>query len=334
MQRKPDSYAAAAKGALFLLLCFVPFAMAYAAPDFDLVAPVQSGFQQFLVRVGALVEGAVTSAAFQTPVNMLWLSFAVFLIIETARKYALGSVVIWEFFSVAILLLFSRVFMSMYSTLTDGIWNFFLGAALVLQKEMIGTDNMFFAPEFIVKLVRSIQFPDVFSISELFNSVKLGFGLVIISIATMLLSAIAYFVVVYGTWGVAIAKLIGLLFIPTLLLERTSFLFDGWLRFFLGFCVYGLIAQLNIVMVAVAMALYFGFALPPSTTAISPTIIPSITEVSELFGLFTFLLVGIFSLFSTGRFASTVLSGAGGGGLGNAMMSGARSVTQVVRGIK
>lgn len=57
MQRKPDSYAAAAKGALFLLLCFVPFAMAYAAPDFDLVAPVQSGFQQFLVRVGALVEG-------------------------------------------------------------------------------------------------------------------------------------------------------------------------------------------------------------------------------------------------------------------------------------
>ncbi|WKB50509.1 type IV secretion system protein [Eleftheria terrae] len=292
---------------------------------------IVTGWNRFIASVTALTNAAITSAAFVSMVDIMWMTFALVLTIWTAMEYMFKKADVLDILTVALLMLMTRVLMASYPTLTTAIWQAGIGYSSALQQAMLGNDALFFAPQFLTAVAQSITFPSLPTL-DVGEALALALNLFVLGLVIFLLSVMSYLVAMWGFWGFTLAKLIGLTFIPFLLYQRLAFLFDGWLRFFLGFVVYYMVARLNLVLVVCAIALYFGVSMPPSITEVRPTAIPEISQLSELIGLLTFAVIGILALFSTGRFASTILSGAGGGGMGMAAHGAARSLAKAALG--
>ena len=65
---------------------------------------------------------------------------------------------------------------------------------------------------------------------------------VVIQVMIAALSAIVSAIIAYGAIGSAVIGLLGPLFIPFLVFQKLEFLFWGWLRAFIGFCFYKVLA--------------------------------------------------------------------------------------------
>ncbi|RZI40358.1 hypothetical protein EGT07_23740 [Herbaspirillum sp. HC18] len=319
---------------LFLVsLLLAPQISAFAAaPDLAEYEPIRSGFESFLGKVATITKLAINAPDYVIAVDRLWMFFAILLLIWTGFKFAFKGAEFQEWLAIAIMAMMTRVLISTYDTLTAGIWEFGSGVGAAIQLAMVGNDELFFGPKFIVELVKQITLP-TYGLLDIFAALYGALAALIVGVLSIVLSVMAFVASIWGLWGYTLSKVIGLLFVPFLLYERLSFLFDGWLRFFFGFVIYGLVARVNTVLVVVALSMYYGIPVPPSG-GMATIPIPAISSITELLGLATFAMVGIIALASTGRFAATILSGAGGGGIGLAASQFARSVASVALGKK
>jgi type IV secretory pathway VirB6-like protein len=140
-------------------------------------------------------------------------------------------------------------------------------------------------------------------------AVGTGLVLVALGIASLITD-------IWGFWGFAIAMAIGPVMLPFVLYPRLSFLFDGWVRFFIGFMVYTIIARINLALVAVALMTFqkatVGALLSGQVYAGT---VPPVKNFAEVIGLLLFAGVGLFTLTATGSFARSMVMGAGGGGV-------------------
>lgn len=301
---------------------FIP-TLGLAAPALTSFAGIKAGWAAFLANIGTLTSAGLASLVASGIPDILWSFFALILFVWTVTRWVFNDATFFDGLHMVVLLLMTRVLMASFDLLTSAIWDAGVGIGDAIQLGMVGTTDLFFGPSFITKVVNNIVWPP-FGVN-LAADILLALSIVTLGVVSVILSALAFIAAVWGFWGYTLAKLIGLIFIPTLLYERLSFLFDGWLRFFFGFVFYLIIARLNLVLVASSFAIYLG--LPLTTTAPPPIVLPTITGLTDLLGLFVFFLIGILALFSTARFASTLMSGAGGGGIGGAIHGAARSIT-------
>ena len=301
-----------------------------APPQTD--SAIADGFNNFITKINTLTTTAIQQQDFASFIDFLFLFLVIILVVTTMSKYSMKVKNIADVFGMVILILAVKVMMVGYSGTMDAFWNLATGVAGSLQKGMVGTDDLFFAPKFLGSMMKSITFSGGGGWTEPFLAMKGALIVFFSSGLMMLLSMLSYVAAIWGFWGFQLAKLLGLLFVPTLLIERINFLFDGWLRFMIGFVVYYIVARLNLVMVACALAMYAGVGLPPTPTS-SPVEFPDIQSVFEVYGLLTFTLVGLLALFSTGKFAATIVGGAGGGGMGSAVMGATRLAGKVAAGL-
>jgi TrbL/VirB6 plasmid conjugal transfer protein len=148
------------------------------------------------------------------------------------------------------------------------------------------------------------------------NSIGAMLGAITAGILMPVLGIAALIVDIWGFWGCVLAIAVSSIFVPFLLYERLQFLFDGWLRFFVGMLVYMIIARVNIGLVALAIMSYLGYAASDLLTpgGLIAMVLP-VTKIQDTLGMVMMLGVGLFSLFATGGFARAVVSGAGGGGV-------------------
>lgn len=314
----------------FLYLFQYTYAVA-AGPNPSETGPVLAGFERFIAKVSHLIDGGIADPDFVYFTGLLFNFFVILTITWTMFKFAFRGLNVEDILTQVLLILMVNVLMSTFTTWTNACWGIAEGVAGSLQNGMLGTKDSFFAPQYIANILSSITFGD-FS-AMIFNPVKafvVGFNIIILTVAMVLLSALSFIAVMWGFWGFSLAKLIGLMFIPFLLYERLSFLFDGWLRFFFGFIIYYIIARLNVVMVACSLALYFNLPVPMQLGPLQPIEMPMMSSMFESLGVIVFLIVGLLSLFSTGKFAATIISGAGGGGMGSAASSAARMAAKVM----
>src|SRR5271156_2215605 len=65
---------------------------------------------------------------------------------------------------------------------------------------------------------------------------------VLIQVILAFFSAVVSVIVAYGAISTAVVGLLGPVFIPFLVLDKLEFLFWGWLRAFIGFCFYKVLA--------------------------------------------------------------------------------------------
>jgi hypothetical protein len=138
---------------------------------------------------------------------------------------------------------------------------------------------------------------------------------VVIQVLIAALSAIVIAIIAYGAIGSAVIGLLGPVFIPFLIFQKLEFLFWGWLRAFIGFCFYKVLAAAVFSILGHLLAQYYtqliGFSDPGNM-------------VKELPLLILLVFVNIYVLFKIPTMTQALFSGhAGGGssGLGVTMMA-------------
>jgi len=165
-----------------------------------------------------------------------------------------------------------------------------------IQKGMIGTSDPYFALEFIYDVVQNIKQED----AGLLDSVSSALRFAVMASTIQLLSIMSFFVTAWATWGYALAKLVGWMLVPLLLLPATAQWFNKWVGFFVGFLFYEILGRANIAMVLMLITSFFNLSL---TVRPSRPIILNGDALSDFTGLLAMLFVSILALASTGKFA-------------------------------
>ena len=138
---------------------------------------------------------------------------------------------------------------------------------------------------------------------------------VIIQVLIAVLSAAVSAIIAYGAIGSAVIGLLGPIFIPFLVFQKLDFLFWGWLRAFIGFCFYKVLAAAVFSILAHLLAQYYSELAAFSDPG---------NMVQELPLLILLVLVNIYILFKIPAMTQSLFGGHTGGhdgGLGVAMMA-------------
>jgi type IV secretory pathway VirB6-like protein len=137
--------------------------------------------------------------------------------------------------------------------------------------------------------------PGVFSIHE-----ELTYFVMALALAAM--EAVALAVVAYGYVAAAVCVLIGPIFIPFFIVPKLDFLFWGWLKAFIGFSFYQVVASAFIFVFAKVLLAMLG-VIGPITLSNAFVILPS---------LFVTLMVCIYGLVKIPELTMSILSGSTG----------------------
>lgn len=138
---------------------------------------------------------------------------------------------------------------------------------------------------------------------------------VIIQVLIAILSAVVSAIIAYGAIASAAIGLLGPVFIPFLVFNKLEFLFWGWLRAFMGFCFYKVLAAAVFSILAHVLAEYYTQLVAFSDPG---------NMVQELPLLILLVLVNVYILFKIPAMTQSLFSGhtgGGGSGLGMAMMA-------------
>jgi hypothetical protein len=307
---------------LVLLLLSIPTAvLAESPPTFS---ESMGRFNTFMQNTGVLLDNILADGSIGNFVNIEWVTIAIYLLVIAAAKYVLGDLSILDLIHPLLMVLVTRILIDNYDYLTGICWDMSEGIASGIQYAAIGNSDPFFLPGFINDVMQGIEYNDVswWSAFWTFVSANVVFALV------FLFSVLGFIANVWCLWGYALSKIIGLFFVPFLMLKRGSFLFDGWVRLFTGFLVYGVIARVNLLLTVLAIKSLFG--IPGYAINTSYNVRWDFNGLADIIGLVAFLIVGILALISTGRFASAVVSGATG--FGSSVNTAALSLSRIVRG--
>jgi type IV secretory pathway VirB6-like protein len=134
-----------------------------------------------------------------------------------------------------------------------------------------------------------------------------------------LLAAIVSAILAYGAIAATIIGLLGPIFIPFLVFDKLDWLFWGWLKAYLGFSFYKVIAAATMNVLAHVLTNYY--------IQLGQSISDPSTIVQTLPLLILLVLVNVYILFKIPAMSHSLFGGGGGhgGGLGAAMMA-ARAV--------
>ena len=275
-------------------------------------------------RVTVVLKSILSDPDLSGFVNALWNSLTIMLLFTAFARYSMGVISVYELVHPLLLILVTRIMLNNYDYMTSLCWYWSEGIAGGIQKAVVGSSDPFILPGFIHDVVSGIETSDI----GFFSGVKLLFASNLVLAIIFLMSLLAFLANTWALWGYAMAKIIGWFFIPFIMVKRTSYLFDGWVRLFTGFLVYGIIARANLLLTVLAVKAFFG--IPGYAVDTAAPIRIDFQGIADLFGLSAFLFIAILSLIATGRFATTVVSGAGG--FGDSVRSVAQNLAMVIKG--
>ncbi len=127
---------------------------------------------------------------------------------------------------------------------------------------------------------------------------------VIIQVLVATLAAVVSAIVAYGAVASAVTGLLGPVFIPFLVFNKLEFLFWGWLRAFIGFCFYKVLAAAVLSILSHLLAQYYSELVAFSDPG---------NMVKELPLLILLVLVCVYILFKVPAMTMSIFSGSTGG---------------------
>jgi len=143
---------------------------------------------------------------------------------------------------------------------------------------------------------------------------------VIIQVLIATLTAVVSAIVAYGAVASAVTGLLGPVFIPFLVFDKLDFLFWSWLRAFIGFCFYKVLAAAVLSILGHLLAQYYSQLVAFSDPG---------NMVKELPLLILLVLVNVYILFKIPALTMSIFSGSTGGhdgGMGIATYVAARAL--------
>ena len=265
-------------------------------------------FDSFMTNTKVLLNNIMNDNLLNAFINAEWNCFAIILIVIALSKYILDSLALVDLIQPLLIILISRILLDNFDFLTSLCWDMSEGISTGIQRAAIGSADPSMLPAFINDVAEAFKHTNVNLLTKFwtFLAANAVFGMI------FLFSVVGFIAQTWALYGYALSKIIGLFFIPFMMLKKTSFLFDGWVRLFTGFLVYGVIAKANLILAVIAFKTLFG--LPGYAVDTSYNISLDFDGLSDIMGLVGFMLVSLLALISTGRFASSIVSGAQGFG--------------------
>jgi len=217
-----------------------------------------------------------------------------------------------KFLNFFMLISFAYMMVKFYDTTIPGIGyslrGFINGGAQYLVS-VIGTDSV----TSIQNTLNQAQATGGPGITKALMNPYYAIVYVIIQVLIAVLSAVVSAIIAYGAIASAAIGLLGPVFIPFLVFQKLDFLFWGWLRAFIGFCFYKVLAAAVFNILGSLLAQYYtqliGFSDPGNM-------------VTQLPLLILLVLVNVYVLFKIPVITHSLFSGhVGGGGSGLGMLA-------------
>jgi hypothetical protein len=123
---------------------------------------------------------------------------------------------------------------------------------------------------------------------------------VIIQVLLAVLAAVVSAIVAYGAIASSVCGLLGPVFIPFIVFDKLEFLFWGWLRAFIGFCFYKVLAAAVLSILGHLLAQYYSELVAFSDPG---------NMVKELPLLILLVLVNVYILFKVPAMTASIFSG-------------------------
>lgn len=262
----------------------------------------------------------------------LFRMFAAFMLIYLLMAYVFRGTSFDEILSTFLLIMMVRVLMLGYLPIVDALWEWSRDAGGLLQEVLLGTRDPYL-PTALWTLVMAKMNPDV----GIFSGIIVFVNTLVLMLLAAILAMLGWFASIWAFWGFTVAKLVGFMFIPMLLFDRLSFLFDGWLRFALGFLIYGILVKVNIALITLGLMWWFGLTEITSAPGTISLLGLGSLFTGDLFGMIALFLIGILSLIATGNFSTAIAGGVGGMGQSVravAMVAGGAMARNLMKGKK
>lgn len=290
------------------LLMFIGFPKpTYAAQASGSYVGLSSHMGHFWQQSSLALQRVMNQPDLQQYTFMLWAGFSFILLANLLMMYMLGGTHIYSIIQSVLMIATVRILMNHFDDITGALWNTSEGIALGIQKATLGTTDLWFASGFIQDVMGSISI-DWFS----FDFIVQGILVILLYVLCTALSVMAFLASVWSLWGYILAKMIGLFFLPFILFERLSWLFDGWLRFFIGFLVYGILARINVILGVICIKSFLN--LPSGQLPTGTSFFYSTDKPDDVITLLCVLAICLAALASSGRFASAIVAGTSGFG--------------------
>ncbi|ERK05600.1 hypothetical protein L580_3310 [Serratia fonticola AU-P3(3)] len=305
------------KNRMLILLCSMFLAFPAYAANNKLTQKIDQNINEYL-------DAVLSSSG--SDIYVYVMAFATFLMFVCAvgeiLKFIMGEPDWVAAFTLIILWFITMALISSYGMVTSTIKYAFGELADTFQYLTIGNKDPMFLSTFIDNVIgKAIQAPD----TGITDTIFMWAITIVWAILSIILQAAFYLTDVYITLGLALAQMVGVLFIPFLIAPWTRSIFDGWVRFFIGWGVFGLVLRITCLLTMLVMkatinaAGSFDFTIPNVTNTdlinanyevIRPLIITD-ANLELLIAIIIFGFISCLMIFSAFSFAKALSSGVG-----------------------
>lgn len=252
-----------------------------------------------------------------------WMIFTTFSVIGLVTEigkfiwggYAKDSLVIFLFYWFA-----TFIILGSYSAFTDAIWGIGVGISNAYQQHLVGNTDNFFLAQFVHKAMSAVVVDEI----GIFDTGRLWFYYGQWMFVGAILDLVAWLASMWADFGYALAKVVGIVFVPFLLLPATRNLFDSWFRFLTGFVMLLIVLKATMVVCCITVKAVLGtlgvsfagngYGDPASVVNIAKDNMYVLGDTAAMLG------VAILFVLSSFAFAGSLAAGVGNlsGGLGTA----------------
>lgn len=275
----------------------------------------------FIQSVDQLVDNIIDDSQIGGFVIAVWLFFSAVLLVPALILWARNAAAVDQVILQCLMIMITGILLFEYQFFTGLLWDLYAGVAGGIQRAAMGGTDPFIITAFINDVIKAVEQTE----GGWLHAISVTMSMMIVMGALAVLSAIAFFVNLWCLWLFSVAKIIGFFVTPLLLSKRFNFIFDGWLRFMLGAVIYGIIARINLVLVALLLRTFYQLPSYASPTVAFPM---TIKALPQMVGIIGFMLIALAALIQTGRFAQSIVSGAQG--FGEAVQRFARFATSKI----
>lgn len=181
----------------------------------------------------------------------------------------------------------------------------------------IGSKDKMFLSNFIDRTItQAIQAPDV----GFTDTIWMWAVTIIWAVVSLFLQIAFYLADVFVTLGYSVARMVGVLFVPFLVAPWTRSIFDGWVRFFIGWGVCSILLRITSLLAMLVMKASINaagkFENPAATLIngnydITAPLVITDENLSLLWAIIVFGIISCFMIFSSFGFAKMLCSGVG-----------------------
>ena len=265
-------------------------------------------FDGFFIRLSSLKQILVSPGSdLYTFVVILSIGLSIIMIVLFLVKFISDGVTLFDVFALMFSVILPKLFLNNYDVITSEGWGLAMWISQSFQVAAIGDDSLGGIYGFVDSLFTNIEMT-----ANTIDPIKViirGFLLVVFSMLFEVFMVGVAIATMWGIWGYAIATIIGLIFVPMAITPWTRPFFINWIKFYLGYLFYYVIARLNLVVVYLLIISIFNLPVDiASTGGTLPVYTIDVTR-SIPTSLVVMLLVGIISMFSIGSMAASLVSG-------------------------